>query len=85
MNEEQTYLCSECGAAVTEEYLHEFDERILCSSCLDNLTTICNCCSMRFFGHFILQLIVLYTVGSRPPASTPVIIIVLTISLLSPA
>ncbi len=49
MNEEQTYLCSECGAAVTEEYLHEFDERILCSSCLDNLTTICNCCGERIW------------------------------------
>ena len=49
MNEEQTYLCTECGAAVTEEYLHEFDERILCSSCLDNLTTICNCCGERIW------------------------------------
>lgn len=49
MNEEQTYLCSECGATVTEEYLHEFDERMLCSSCLDNLTTICNCCGERIW------------------------------------
>ena len=49
MNNEQTFLCSECGAVVTEETLIEFDGRILCGTCLENLTVICNCCGDRIW------------------------------------
>lgn len=46
MNKEQL-TCSHCGEVLTEETMREFDGEIMCEHCLDELTTICECCNER--------------------------------------
>ena len=45
----ETYVCSECGAKLTQKTMHEFDGQILCESCLDEHTVLCDCCSTRIW------------------------------------
>ena len=47
MSEKTT--CSFCGAILSEDEYHYFDGRILCEDCLDDHTTICDCCSERIW------------------------------------
>ena len=44
---EEKYLCSHCGAKLTQEELTEFEGKIYCTDCLDELTTVCDCCGDR--------------------------------------
>ena len=46
-NEQQPVICSECGAALTEQTSSVFGEEIYCPDCLERLTTICDCCGRR--------------------------------------
>lgn len=46
---ETTYVCSECGAKLTPEEMHEFEGQVYCEDCLDDLTVLCDCCSRRIF------------------------------------
>lgn len=41
--------CSICGALLSEDEYHYFDGRILCEDCLDNYTTVCDCCCERIW------------------------------------
>ncbi len=45
----ESILCSVCGAALTEDNAHEFDEQILCDRCLIEETLICDCCGDRIW------------------------------------
>ena len=47
----QTYVCRFCGAVLSEEDAHEFDDRILCESCLEEQTVECDCCQDRIWRH----------------------------------
>ena len=38
---ENTIICSNCGAVLTEETRREFDGLVLCDDCLNNMTSIC--------------------------------------------
>ena len=44
---EEKCLCSHCGAEFTQEKLIEFDGEVYCTDCLDELTTVCDCCGER--------------------------------------
>lgn len=48
MNKEQL-TCSHCGEVLTEETMREFDGEIMCEHCLDERTTICECCNERIW------------------------------------
>ena len=48
MKKEQI-ICSECGAILTEETIHEFDGQIMCEHCLNVHTAICECCGERIW------------------------------------
>ena len=41
---EEKYLCSHCGAELTQEEMTEFEGNIYCADCLNDLTTVCDCC-----------------------------------------
>ena len=42
-------VCHFCGAVLSEADAHEFDERIMCKSCLEEYTTHCDCCLDRLW------------------------------------
>ena len=44
---EEKYLCSHCGAELTQEEMTEFEGNIYCADCLNDLTTVCDCCGDR--------------------------------------
>lgn len=44
---EEKYLCSHCGAELTQEEMTEFEGKIYCADCLNDLTTVCDCCGDR--------------------------------------
>lgn len=46
---EETKTCSICGAELTKETAHEFDGQIMCEYCLDEHTTIYECCNERIW------------------------------------
>ena len=41
--------CSVCGAVLTSETAQVFDGKTLCKHCLDEQTTICDCCEQRIW------------------------------------
>lgn len=41
--------CFHCGAKLTEDTLHELDDRIMCDDCFEELTTFCDCCLDRIW------------------------------------
>ena len=43
-------ICSECGAILTKETLHEFEGLTLCEECLENSTTTCDNCGTRIWN-----------------------------------
>ena len=47
----QAYVCHFCGAILSENDAHEFDDRILCESCLEEQTVECDCCQDRIWRH----------------------------------
>ena len=44
---EEKYLCSHCGAELTQKEMTEFGGNIYCADCLNDLTTVCDCCGDR--------------------------------------
>ncbi len=46
---EKQLTCSICGATLTEKTKREFDGQIMCEHCLDEQTTICECCNERIW------------------------------------
>ncbi len=40
-------VCSVCGAGLTKETANEFEGQIMCASCLESETTLCDCCGER--------------------------------------
>lgn len=42
-------ICSECGAVLTEEHAHYFDDHFFCEECFENLTTTCDNCGDRIW------------------------------------
>ncbi len=46
-NEQQPVICSECGAALTEQTASVIDGEIYCPDCMERLTTTCDCCGRR--------------------------------------
>ncbi len=46
-NEQQPDICSECGAALTEQTSSVIDGEIYCPDCLERLTITCDCCGRR--------------------------------------
>ena len=46
-NEQQPVICSECGAALTEQAASVIDGDIYCPDCMERLTTTCDCCGRR--------------------------------------
>ncbi len=46
---EKQFTCSVCGATLTEETMREFDGEIMCEHCLNERTTICECCNERIW------------------------------------
>ncbi len=45
------YVCHFCGTILSESTAHEFDDTILCEHCLDERTTLCDCCMDRIWRH----------------------------------
>ena len=43
MNENKI-ICSHCGAVIDSDDYEEFNGKIYCTDCLDELTTYCDCC-----------------------------------------
>ena len=43
-------LCSHCGQEVPRENLTEFDGQLLCSTCLDEETSLCYECGRRIWS-----------------------------------
>lgn len=48
MNENKI-ICSHCGAVIDSDDYEEFNGKIYCTDCLDELTTYCDCCGSRIF------------------------------------
>ena len=44
---ERKIICCECGEVLTPDEACEFDGNTYCSSCLDDITFICDCCGER--------------------------------------
>ena len=42
-------ICSKCGAEFDREEITEFEGEMLCDSCLDELTDLCDCCNRRIY------------------------------------
>ena len=47
--EEKKFVCSECGAKLTEENLHTFDGHAFCEACYDSKTVVCDNCGSRIW------------------------------------
>ena len=43
-------ICSICGARIAEGEYNYFDGQILCDDCLEQHTTVCDCCSTRIWN-----------------------------------
>lgn len=43
-------ICSICGARIAEGEYNYFDGQILCDDCLEQHTTVCDCCSNRIWN-----------------------------------
>ena len=48
MNENKI-ICSHCGAVIDSDDYEEFNGKIYCTDCLDELTTYCDCCGSRIY------------------------------------
>ena len=46
---ENNKLCSECGAVLTEENVHNFDGRTMCEDCFNRCTVSCDNCGERIW------------------------------------
>lgn len=42
-------VCHFCGTLLNETTARKFDDTIMCGQCLDELTTICECCLERIW------------------------------------
>lgn len=42
-------ICSVCGAILTDETANYFDNQVMCEHCLDEQTTVCDCCHERIW------------------------------------
>ncbi len=47
----EPYVCHFCGTVLSKSEMHEFDDKILCEHCLDERTTLCDCCLDRIWRH----------------------------------
>ena len=47
---EEKIYCSHCGELIDMDDYGELDGEILCSDCLDDYTTVCDCCSARIWS-----------------------------------
>ena len=47
---EEKIYCSHCGTFIDTDDYEEFNGEILCSDCIDNFTSICDCCSARIWS-----------------------------------
>ena len=45
----EIYTCEFCEARLTAETAKQFDGKILCELCLDEYTTLCDCCLDRIW------------------------------------
>ena len=43
------FICSECGAVLTEENVHTFDGHTMCEDCFNRCTTVCDNCQTRIW------------------------------------
>lgn len=46
---DEKICCAHCGACIDTDDYEEFNGEILCSDCLDELTTYCDCCGSRIW------------------------------------
>ncbi len=46
----EEYICGFCGEVLTENEVFTFDEKIMCQSCLDENTRICDHCNTRIWN-----------------------------------
>jgi len=44
-----TNVCFHCGAILTADSIHRFNDRIMCEDCFDELTVLCDCCLDRIW------------------------------------
>lgn len=47
---EEKIYCSNCGTVIDTDDYEEFNGEILCSDCIDNFTSICDCCGERIWS-----------------------------------
>ncbi len=47
---ENEHICSHCGAIFNEENLQEFEGKLYCDQCLNDITCICDCCGKRIWS-----------------------------------
>lgn len=45
--EENKLYCSNCGAMIDDDDYEEFNGKIICSDCIEQLTVTCDCCEAR--------------------------------------
>ena len=46
---EKKIICSECGAVLTEETVHNFEGHIMCEECFNRCTVTCDNCNQRIW------------------------------------
>ena len=46
---EKNIICSECGAVLTEETVHNFEGHIMCEECFNRCTVTCDNCNQRIW------------------------------------
>lgn len=47
---EEKIYCSHCGAVIDTDDYEELDGQIVCSDCVENHTTVCDCCGERIWS-----------------------------------
>ncbi len=47
---DEKIYCSHCGIIIDTDDYEEFNGEILCSDCIDNFTSICDCCGERVWS-----------------------------------
>lgn len=51
----EPFVCHHCGEAHHLTELRDFDGRLYCSTCLETLTEVCDCCGQRFMRNELHQ------------------------------
>ena len=49
MEQEEVLICECCNYIIDDDDYTEWDGRIICSDCLEEHTTICDCCGSRIW------------------------------------